>query len=54
MLELIKVVGYFNIVINNVVGNFIFFIERFFFNVWKIIIDIVLNGIVFVILEIGK
>lgn len=46
--------GFFDIIINNVVGNFVFLLERLLLNVWRIVIDIVLNGIVYVILDLGK
>uniref|UniRef100_G1TPK9 2,4-dienoyl-CoA reductase [(3E)-enoyl-CoA-producing], mitochondrial n=1 Tax=Oryctolagus cuniculus TaxID=9986 RepID=G1TPK9_RABIT len=52
--ELIKVAGHPNIVINNAAGNFISPSERLSPNAWKTISDIVLNGTVYVTLEIGK
>ncbi|ELW49049.1 2,4-dienoyl-CoA reductase, mitochondrial [Tupaia chinensis] len=52
--EMIKVVGYPDIVINNAAGNFISPTERLSPNAWKTITDIVLNGTAFVTLEVGK
>uniref|UniRef100_A0A2K6FNV2 2,4-dienoyl-CoA reductase 1 n=1 Tax=Propithecus coquereli TaxID=379532 RepID=A0A2K6FNV2_PROCO len=52
--ELIKIAGHPDIVINNAAGNFISPTERLSPNAWKTITDIVLNGTVFVTLEIGK
>ncbi|KAB0390322.1 hypothetical protein E2I00_014808, partial [Balaenoptera physalus] len=54
VLELIKVIGHPDIVINNAAGNFISPTERLSPNAWKTITDIVLNGTAFVTLEIGK
>ncbi|XP_042529118.1 2,4-dienoyl-CoA reductase [(3E)-enoyl-CoA-producing], mitochondrial [Dipodomys spectabilis] len=54
VLELIKVAGHPNIVINNAAGNFISPTERLSANAWKTITDIVLNGTAYVTLEIGK
>uniref|UniRef100_A0A8C8YUT2 2,4-dienoyl-CoA reductase [(3E)-enoyl-CoA-producing], mitochondrial n=1 Tax=Prolemur simus TaxID=1328070 RepID=A0A8C8YUT2_PROSS len=52
--EMIKIAGLPDIVINNAAGNFISPTERLSPNAWKTITDIVLNGSVFVTLEIGK
>ncbi|XP_015341434.1 2,4-dienoyl-CoA reductase [(3E)-enoyl-CoA-producing], mitochondrial [Marmota marmota marmota] len=54
VLELIKVTGLPDIVINNAAGNFISPTERLSPNAWKTITDIVLNGTAYVTLEIGK
>uniref|UniRef100_A0ABI7YM14 2,4-dienoyl-CoA reductase 1 n=1 Tax=Felis catus TaxID=9685 RepID=A0ABI7YM14_FELCA len=54
VLELIKVAGHPDIVINNAAGNFISPTERLSPNAWKTITDIVLNGTAYVTLEIGK
>ncbi|KAM4824895.1 2,4-dienoyl-CoA reductase [(3E)-enoyl-CoA-producing], mitochondrial isoform X1 [Urocitellus parryii] len=54
VLELIKVAGLPDIVINNAAGNFISPTERLSPNAWKTITDIVLNGTAYVTLEIGK
>lgn len=54
VLELIKVAGHPNVVINNAAGNFISPSERLSPNGWKTITDIVLNGTAYVTLEIGK
>lgn len=47
-------VGLPNIVINNAAGNFISPSERLSPNAWKTIIDIVLNGTAYIVLDIGK
>uniref|UniRef100_A0A8D2AIG5 2,4-dienoyl-CoA reductase [(3E)-enoyl-CoA-producing], mitochondrial n=1 Tax=Sciurus vulgaris TaxID=55149 RepID=A0A8D2AIG5_SCIVU len=54
VLELIKVAGLPDVVINNAAGNFISPTERLSPNAWKTITDIVLNGTAYVTLEIGK
>ncbi|XP_020011704.1 2,4-dienoyl-CoA reductase [(3E)-enoyl-CoA-producing], mitochondrial isoform X2 [Castor canadensis] len=54
VLELIKIAGHPDIVINNAAGNFISPTERLSPNAWKTITDIVLNGTAYVTLEIGK
>lgn len=54
VLELIKVAGHPDVVINNAAGNFISPSERLSPNGWKTITDIVLNGTAYVTLEIGK
>ncbi|KAL6065802.1 hypothetical protein STEG23_019507 [Scotinomys teguina] len=54
VLELIKVAGHPDVVINNAAGNFISPSERLSPNAWKTITDIVLNGTAYVTLEIGK
>ncbi|XP_047411648.1 2,4-dienoyl-CoA reductase [(3E)-enoyl-CoA-producing], mitochondrial [Sciurus carolinensis] len=54
VLELIKIVGLPDVVINNAAGNFISPTERLSPNAWKTITDIVLNGTAYVTLEIGK
>ncbi|XP_005381820.1 PREDICTED: 2,4-dienoyl-CoA reductase, mitochondrial [Chinchilla lanigera] len=54
VLELIKVAGHPDVVINNAAGNFISPTERLSPNAWKTISDIVLNGTAYVTLEIGK
>nr|AAH59120.1 2,4-dienoyl CoA reductase 1, mitochondrial [Rattus norvegicus] len=54
VLELIKVAGHPDVVINNAAGNFISPSERLSPNGWKTITDIVLNGTAYVTIEIGK
>ncbi|MEJ1275280.1 24-dienoyl CoA reductase 1 mitochondrial [Cricetulus griseus] len=54
VLELIKVAGHPDVVINNAAGNFVSPSERLSPNAWKTITDIVLNGTAYVTLEIGK
>uniref|UniRef100_A0A8C6QD24 2,4-dienoyl-CoA reductase [(3E)-enoyl-CoA-producing], mitochondrial n=1 Tax=Nannospalax galili TaxID=1026970 RepID=A0A8C6QD24_NANGA len=54
VLELIRVAGHPDVVINNAAGNFISPSERLSPNGWKTITDIVLNGTAYVTLEVGK
>lgn len=47
IIEGIRVFGWVDVLINNVVGNFICLVEKLMFNGWKVVIEIVLNGIFF-------